>query len=143
MKIVAINKKAYHDFQVLEKYEAGIVLTGEEVRAVREGRVNLKGSFAKIMNNELWLLNSYIKSKEADRTRKLLVHKRELKRLLGKLQEKGLSLVPLKMYFKNNVAKIELGLCRGLKLYDKRERIKKRDAERQIRSSKQEILNNI
>jgi len=143
MKIVAVNKKAYHDFQVLEKYEAGLVLTGEEVRAVREGRVNLKGSFAKIMNNELWLLNGYIKSKEADRTRKLLVHKRELKRLLGKLQERGLSLVPLKMYFKNNVAKIELGLCRGLKLYDKRERIKKRDAERQIRSSKQEILNNI
>jgi SsrA-binding protein len=143
MKIVAVNKKAYHDFQVLEKYESGIVLTGEEVRAVREGRVNLKGSFAKIMNNELWLLNGYIKSKEADRTRKLLIHKRELKRLLGKLQEKGLSLVPLKMYFKNNVAKIELGLCRGLKLYDKREKIKKRDTDRQIRNSKRKILSNI
>ena len=135
-KIVSVNKKALHDYQALERYEAGIVLQGNEVRAIRQGRVNLKGSFARILNNELWLLNCYISTDNPERTRKLLIKKDEIRRLLGKTNEKGLSLIPLKMYFKNNVVKVEIGLCRGLKLYDKREQIKKRDQSREIRNPK-------
>ena len=108
MKVVAVNKKAYHDYQVLEKLEAGIVLTGKEARAVRQGRVQLKSSFARILKDELWLLNAHISSDDPERTRKLLVKKSELRSLIGKTVQKGLSLIPLKMYFKNNVAKVEL-----------------------------------
>ncbi|MCX6807099.1 MAG: SsrA-binding protein SmpB [Candidatus Berkelbacteria bacterium] len=133
MKIITVNKKAYHDYQVLETYETGVVLTGKEVRAIRNGRVNLKATFARIFNDELWLLNAHISTDDPVRTRKLLVKKEELKRLIGKIQEKNLTLIPLKMYFKNNRVKIELGLCQGLRSYDKREKIKKRDVEREIR----------
>ena len=136
MKIVALNKKAYHDFQILEKIEAGIVLTGKEARAVRQGRVQLKGSFARILKDELWLLNAHISSDNPERDRKLLVKKSELKTLIGKTIQKGLSLIPLRVYFKNNVAKIEIGLCKGLKKWDKRERIKRRDLERQMLNAK-------
>jgi len=134
MKIVTVNKKALQDYAILEKIETGIVLTGKEVRAIREGKADLKGSFAKIFNDELWLLNSYVGVlEEPDRTRKLLVKKIELKRLIGKVQEKNLTLIPIKMYFKNNMVKVELGLGRGLKKYDKREQIKKRDINRQLK----------
>lgn len=138
-QIITVNKKALSDYQVLEKLEAGIALEGKEVRAIREGRVNLKGSFAKILNNELWLLNCYIYGENPDRNRKLLIHKKELKRLIGKTQEKGLTLVPIKMYFKNNVVKVELGLCKGLKIYDKREKIKKKEMKKEIRMGPYQI----
>lgn len=131
-KIVAVNKKAFADYEILEKYEAGIVLNGKEVRSIRDGRVNLKGSFARVMGDELWLINCYIASEEPDRTRKLLVHKKELTRLIGKMQEQGLTLLPLRLYFKNNRIKLELGLARGLKIYDKREKIKKREIQRKM-----------
>ena len=131
MKIIAYNKKALHDYEILENIEAGISLIGKEVRAIRDGKVQLTGSYAKILNNELWLLNAHIGVlDDPERTRKLLVKKVELKRLYGKVMEKKLTLIPLKMYFKNNMAKVELGLGRGMKNYDKRQQIKQRDLER-------------
>ena len=137
MKIIALNKKALHDYEILEKIEAGISLIGKEVRAIRDGKVQLTGSYAKILNNELWLLNSHVGVLEdPERTRKLLVKKVELKRLYGKVMEKKLTLIPLRMYFKNNMAKVELGLGRGMKNYDKRQQIKQRDLDREIRSGK-------
>jgi SsrA-binding protein len=133
-KIVAVNKRAYHDYDILEKYEAGIVLTGKEVKAARAGKVSLAGGIAKILNQELWLLNCHMAgAEEPERTRKLLVHKRELKKLFGKTQVRGLYLIPIRMYFKNNVAKVELGIARPRKLYDKREIIKKIDTDRLIK----------
>lgn len=133
-KIVTINKKAYHDYDILDKYEAGIVLTGEEVKAIRKGAVSLIGGVARIINEELWMLNCHVGGvKNPERTRKLLVHKREIKKLFGKTQIRGLYLIPLRMYFKNNVAKVELGLARLRKLHDKREVIKKREWEREKR----------
>ena len=133
MKIIAQNRKALYEYQILEKIEAGIALSGKEVRAIREGRANLAGSFAKVLSNELWLLNSHVGVVEGpERNRKLLVKKAELKRFMGKTQEKKLTLIPLRLYFKNNVIKVELGLGRGLKKYDKREKIKKRDLDREI-----------
>ncbi|ABB14089.1 MULTISPECIES: SsrA-binding protein SmpB [Carboxydothermus] len=139
-KIIAENRKAYHDYHILEKYEAGIALKGTEVKSIRLGRVNLRDSFARIENGELWLYNMHISpyeqgnrfNHEPKRPRKLLMHKREIMRLFGKTREKGLTLVPLKLYFKGNYAKIELGLAKGKKIYDKREEMAKRDAAREI-----------
>lgn len=128
MKLVASNKKAYYNYQILEKLEAGIVLTGEEAKAVRAGKIDLTGSFARIINNELWLLNCYIGGIE--RNRKLLVKKSEIKKLFGKSQIKGLYLIPTRAYFKKNFLKIELATARIKKLYDKREAIKERDRRR-------------
>ncbi|MEK6681600.1 MAG: SsrA-binding protein SmpB [Nitrospirota bacterium] len=140
MKIVATNKKAYHDYHIEETYEAGMALQGTEVKSLREGKANLKDSFARIEKDEIFLLNCHISpyshgniaNHDPMRTRKLLLHKREIQRLIGKIQQKGYALIPLKIYFKNEKAKVELGLAKGKKAYDKREDIKKREADREM-----------
>jgi SsrA-binding protein len=139
-KIIAINRKARHDYEILESFEAGMALTGTEVKSLREGRVNLKDSYARVENGEVFLVNSHIspyshgniQNHEPLRERKLLLHKSEIKRLRGKTEERGLTLVPLKIYFVQGRAKVELALARGKKQYDKREQIKRRDADREI-----------
>lgn len=136
----ATNREAFHNYEILEKLEAGIQLTGPEVKSVKNGSVSLKGSFATIHNNELHLLNTHIGlykpaatiKQEPDRTRRLLVHRHDIDRLIGKIRSAGLTLVPLSMYGKNGLIKVELGLGRGKKAYDKRQSIKKRDVKRQI-----------
>ena len=140
VKVVATNRKARHDFIIEDTFEAGLVLTGSEIKSVRAGQVNLRDSYATIRDGELWLINVHIsmykqassQNHEPRRDRKLLVHRREINRLAGKLQEKGLTLVPLRLYLKDSWAKIELGLGRGKKLYDKRQSLRERDDRRQI-----------
>lgn len=140
VKVVASNRKARHDYHIEDTFEAGIVLTGSEIKSIRAGQVNLRDSFAIVRNGELWLMNTHIApyhqasytNHEPRRDRKLLMHRREINRLSGKLQEKGLTLIPLQIYLKNSRAKIELGLARGKKLYDKRESLRERDDRRQI-----------
>ncbi|MGQ9496833.1 MAG: SsrA-binding protein SmpB [Desulfotomaculales bacterium] len=140
VKVVCQNRKAWHDYQILETYEAGMVLTGTEVKSLRAGRANLKDSFARIGDGELWLENMHISPYEQGnrfnhdpkRARKLLMHKREIMRLWGRTREKGLTLVPLKVYFKDGRAKVELALARGKKVYDKREEIARREARREL-----------
>ena len=135
------NKKAYFDYFIIEEIEAGIVLTGTEIKSVRGNHVQLKDSFVRIKDNEAYVLNMNIsKYKEAnqfnheeDRTRKLLLHRKEIKKLKDKTQVEGMSIVPLKMYIKDDHAKLLIGLVKGKKLYDKRETIKKRDLEREAR----------
>ncbi|MHB8482200.1 MAG: SsrA-binding protein SmpB [Nitrospiria bacterium] len=138
--ITISNKKAFHDFFIDETYEAGICLTGTEVKSIRGGQVNLKDSFARAEENGVYLyhchISPYTHGNRANvdplRTRKLLLHKKEINRLLGKTLQKGLTLVPLKMYFKNGKAKVELGLARGKKSFDKREDLKARAAKREV-----------
>jgi SsrA-binding protein len=145
-KTVASNRKAYHDYFVEETYEAGVALTGTEIKSVRMGRVNLRDSYAQVKDGELWMLNVHISPYEhgsyanpdPKRPRKLLMHKREIYRLQGKVQEKGYTLIPLRMYIKDNLAKVEIGLARGKKLYDKRETIAKRESERAIQRTLKE-----
>ncbi len=140
IKVVATNRKARHEYEIIETMEAGIVLTGTEIKSVREGKVSLKEGFAIIKDGEVWLMDVHIApythghrdNHDPRRPRKLLLHRREIDRLQGKLQEKGWTLVPLKMYLKNNRAKVELALVRGKKKYDKRKAIAKRDAEREM-----------
>ncbi len=140
VKTVAINRKARHDYHIEDSFEAGIVLQGSEIKSIRAGQVNLRDGFAAFYNDELWLMNTHIspykpasrENHEPTRQRKLLLHRRELNRLMGKLQEKGLTLVPLKMYLKNGLAKLEIGLARGKKQYDKRQSLKEKDDKRQI-----------
>jgi SsrA-binding protein len=135
-----VNRQAYHDYFIDETYEAGIALTGTEVKSIREGRVNLRGAFARIKNDEVWLEGAHIAEYEQGtymnhvptRPRKLLLHRREIERLLTSVQAKGLTLIPLRLYFKNNRAKLEIGLARGKKLYDKRQAIAKRDSDREL-----------
>ena len=138
---VAENRKARHDYEIEERYEAGIVLTGTEIKSVRGGKVNLRGSYARIVNGEVVLYDAHISPYEQSgkffnhnptRPRKLLLHRREISRLLGQVREKGLTLVPLRVYFKNRRAKVEIGVARGKKLYDKRQVQSERDARRQI-----------
>ncbi|RPH94593.1 MAG: SsrA-binding protein SmpB [Calditrichaeota bacterium] len=137
-KFTLINKKAFHDYEILEKYEAGIVLQGTEVKAVRQGRASFKDSYAKVINEELWVVNLHISpydhggysNHDPLRQRKLLLHKDEIRRLIGKIEERGLTLAPLKIFFKNGRVKMELGLARGKKLHDKRQDIAKRDQAR-------------
>ncbi len=139
-KILASNRKAYHDYLIEDTIEAGMALQGSEIKSIRASQMNLRDSYAAFMGNELWLFNAHIApytpasrdNHDPRRQRKLLLHRRELNRLGGKLQEKGLTLVPLKVYLKNGRAKIELGLAKGKKLYDKRESMKERDDHRQI-----------
>lgn len=139
-KIITDNRKAKHDYLLLEKFEAGIVLVGTEVKSLRAGRVNLKDSYAQVDNGELFLYNVHISPYEQGsfsnvdpvRKRKLLMHKREIMRLLGKVKEKGLTLVPTKMYFSNGRVKVEIALAQGKKLHDKRESQKQKDAKREI-----------
>ena len=140
IKIIANNKKAYHDYFILEKYEAGIELAGTEVKSLRQGRCNLKDSWCSIVKGELFVNGMHISpyehgniwSKDPVRVRKLLMHKREINKLFGTLQQQGLSLIPLSAYFKGSVVKLELGLCKGKKLYDKREDAAKKSAKRDI-----------
>jgi SsrA-binding protein len=133
MKPIAFNRKALHEYTILEKFEAGIVLTGEEIKAIRQNRVNLAGAFCRIQNGEAWVLNLHIaNTQEPERTRKLLLHKKEIQSLIGKTQQKGLSLIVLSLYIKKNHAKLEIALARGKKLHDRRENLKKRDLRRQM-----------
>lgn len=143
MKVVATNKNAHHNYEILETMEAGLALTGSEVKSIREGRISLKESYADFQGNELFLIDCNISpylaanvfNHEPTRPRKLLLHRRELKRLAGKVQERGLTLIPTRVYLNDRgLVKIELALARGKKTYEKRETIKKRDVEREIRS---------
>ena len=137
---VATNRQAYHDYFVDETIEAGIALTGTEVKSIREGKVNLRGAYARIRDFEVWLENVHIAEYSRGtymnhaplRSRKLLLHRREIDRLTQRIQAKGQTLVPLKLYFKDNRVKVELGLCRGKKLYDKREAIAERETQREL-----------
>lgn len=140
VKTVATNRKARHDYLIEETYEAGLVLTGTEIKSVRAGRVSLRDSFAMVKEGELWLMNAHIApydqgtyaNHEPRRSRKLLMHRREINRIAGKLQEKGFTLVPLRFYLKNNLAKVELGLGRGKKQYDKRTALREKETRREI-----------
>ena len=138
---LAQNKKARHDYLILETIEAGLVLTGTEIKSVRERRINLKDGFAQIHNGEAWLMNVHISeytqgnrfNHDPLRARKLLLHKKEIQKLTGQTSEKGITIVPLKVYLKHGFAKVLLGIAKGKHDYDKRETIKKRDQEREIR----------
>lgn len=141
IELVSQNRKAYHDYFIEETIEAGIMLTGAEVKSLRAGKANLKDSYARIKDSEIFLVNTHISQytkadgfthPDPERTRKLLLHKREITRLLGKTREKGYTLIPTKLYFKDGKAKVELGLAKGKTFYDKREDIKKRDVKREI-----------
>lgn len=141
---LAVNKQARHDYLILEVIEAGLSLSGPEVKAVRAGHVSLKAAYAVVTNGECWLLNAHISpydqagpqpGYEPTRSRKLLLHRRQIDRLVGQLKEKGLTLLPLKLYTRGVRIKCELGLGRGKKLHEKRELIKKRDTEREIRTA--------
>jgi SsrA-binding protein len=141
IKIVCQNKKAFHDYFIEERFEAGMVLVGTEVKSLRLSRANMRDSYASVHKEELYLSNMHISPySQADkftqpeplRKRKLLVHKKEILRLIGKTREKGLTLIPTKIYFKNGKAKIEIGLAKGKKQYDKRETIRRKDVEREM-----------
>ncbi|HSA63185.1 MAG TPA: SsrA-binding protein SmpB [Nitrospira sp.] len=140
-KPVATNRKAFHDYFIEERYEAGIMLQGTEVKSLREGRVNLQDSYASVRGSEVFLHQCHISpyshgnimNHDPTRVRKLLLHKTEIHKLLGKTQQKGLTLIPLRIYFsKRGYAKVELGLAKGKKLYDRRETIKSREAGREV-----------
>ncbi len=140
IKIIAKNKKAAFDYFILTKYEAGIALYGTEIKSIRLGNVNLKDSYCEIEDGEMYVLGMHISpyekgsyfNKEPLRPKKLLMHKREIMTLLGKVKQDGLTLVPLALYFKGSKAKLEIGLCKGKKLYDKRDTIAKKESDRQI-----------
>lgn len=140
VKIISVNKQAQHEYFIEDTLEAGLVLKGTEVKSLRQGRANLKDAYARIRNGEVYLYQmnisvypfAYYDNHEPERPRKLLLHKQEIKRLFGKINEKGFSLIPLKVYFKSGKAKVLLGLARGKKKYDKREEIKRRDAKRDL-----------
>jgi SsrA-binding protein len=140
IKIIASNKKAYYDYQILEKYEAGLVLKGSEVKALRDGKCNLKDGYARIRENEMWLIgitigtykNAGDSGHDPERFRKLLMHRYEIKKIHRKVTEKGITLIPLKIYFKKGIVKIEIGLATGKKEYDKRESLSQRDQEREM-----------
>jgi SsrA-binding protein len=139
-KVIASNRKARHDYAVLDTYEAGVVLMGTEVKSLRLGRASLVDAFATVDDGEVWLRNLHIPeyvqgtwtNHTPRRTRKLLLHRKEIERLIGKTKESGLSLVPLSMYFKDGKVKVELALAKGKKSYDKRQDLAKRDAQREI-----------
>lgn len=140
-KLVTVNRKAYHDYQIEEELEAGIALTGTEIKSIRAGRVNLRDAYARIENGELWLIGCHISpyqqagnffNHEPERPRKLLVHRQELNYLREKVQAKGYTLVPLRMALRKGRAKVDIGLGRGKKLYDKRDALAERDARRDV-----------
>ena len=140
-KTIATNRKARHDYFIDETYEAGIVLTGTEIKSARAGRVNLRDSYVQVKNGELWLIDTHISpyeqagrsGHEPKRPRKLLMHHHEISRLQDKVQEKGYTIVPLRLYLRHNKwAKVEIALARGKKLYDKRQSIRKRDIQREV-----------
>jgi len=139
-KDVAVNRRAYHDYFIDEKYEAGVMLTGTEVKSVRNGRTNLRDGFVRIDNGEAWLENVHISpyaegnlmNHEPMRARKLLLHRKEISSLIGKVKQKGYTLIPLRVYFTRNHAKVEVGLARGKRQYDKRQAIAEREAKREM-----------
>lgn len=139
-KIVARNRKAHHEYHVLDTWEAGIVLTGPEVKSIRAGKVSLAEAFARVEDGEVWLHGMHVSpydpatrwNTDPVRPRKLLLHAREIRRLIGATREKGLTLVPLELYFRRGLAKVTLALARGKKLHDKRETLKRRTAEREM-----------
>ncbi len=139
-KVVATNRKAFHDYFVMETYEAGIALKGTEVKSLRQGEANLRDSYGIIKDGEVWLLGLHISpfdkgninNHDPKRDRKLLLHTGEIRRLIGKVSQKGLTLIPLKIYFRKNIVKVELAVARGKKSYDKREAIAKREIEREL-----------
>ena len=137
---ITVNRRAFHDFAFEDRYEAGLALTGSEVKSLREGRANLKDSYARFFGEELFLVGAHVSpyapasqfGHEPERHRKLLLHRREIDKLRGKIQERGLTLVPLRLYWVKGRAKVELGLGRGKKLHDKREAIKERTERREV-----------
>ena len=138
-KNISVNRKAKHEYTFLQTYEAGIVLQGTEVKSLREGKINFSDSYASIRKNEVWLISMHISpykqgninNHEPVRDRKLLLHKREIRKLTAQINEKGLTLIPYRLYFKKGKVKVELALAKGKKTYDKREDIKKRDLKRE------------
>lgn len=140
------NREAFHHFEILETWEAGIMLAGTEVKSIREGKANLRDAYAALKDGELWLMNLFVspyshgnrENHEERRTRKLLLNRAELEKLKGRTVEKGLTIVPLKLYFKGNRVKVEIGLARGKKLYDKREASMKRTVERETQAALKE-----
>ena len=145
-KNVAENRKAFHDYHILETFEAGVALLGTEVKAIREGNVNLRDSYAQVSGGEVWVYNIHIKpyshrgysDHEPTRKRKLLLHRQEIRKLIGRTVERGMTLVPTRMYFKNGRVKIALGLAKGKQAHDKRETIKRREADRETRAAVKE-----
>ena len=146
IKIIAENRKARHDYHIDEEFEAGMVLKGTEVKSLRQGRAILKDAYARIKNGEVFIHQmhispypfAYYDNHDPLRPRKLLLHKREIKRLSGKVNEKGLTLIPLKMYFKNGKAKISIALARGKRQYDKRDAIRRRDEQREMERTRKQ-----
>jgi SsrA-binding protein len=140
IKIIATNRKANFEYSILNKYESGIILTGTEVKSLRDSKVNIQDAYGRLISNEVWLINSNISqykygninNHDPLRNRKLLLNKREIRKIKQELQEKGLTLVPLKIYFKGSLIKLEIGIAKGKKLFDKRESIKKREVERKL-----------
>ena len=145
-KNIAENRKAFHDYHIVETFEAGMALLGTEVKSIREGNVNLRDSFARVESGEVWIYNVHINpyshrgssDHEPTRRRKLLLRKAEIRKLIGKIVEKGMTLVPTRMYFQNGYVKVAISLAKGKKAYDKRETIKRRDAERETRAAVKE-----
>ncbi len=142
-RLVTENRKARHDYHILETWEAGVALLGTEVKAIREGRVNLRDSYAKVDNGEVWMMNVHISpyshrgssDHQEMRQRKLLLHAHEIRKMVGKVQEKGLTLVPLDLYFKKGRIKVTLALAKGKQAHDKRETIRKREVDRETRAA--------
>ena len=145
-KIVADNRKAFHDYHILETFEAGIALLGTEVKAIREGRVNLRDSFGRVEDGEVWIHGMHISPyshtgyahHEELRKRKLLLHKDEIRKLIGKVVERGMTLVPVRMYFKNGRVKVAISLAKGKQEHDRRETIKRRETDRETRAAMKE-----
>jgi SsrA-binding protein len=140
IKVISSNRRAAHDYELLERYEAGIALVGTEIKSIRDNRVNLQRSYVQNQGDELWLIDAHIavyepasrENHEPSRPRKLLLHRREINKILTRLAEKGLTLIPTKMYLKDGRAKVEIALARGKKLYDKRAALAKRESDRQV-----------
>jgi SsrA-binding protein len=145
-KYIAENRKAFHDYHIIETFEAGLVLVGTEVKSIREGSANLRDSFARLEGGEVWLYNVHINpyshrgyaDHEPTRKRKLLLHRQEIRKLIGKTVEKGMTLVPTRLYFKNGHVKVSLALAKGKHAHDKRETLKRRDIDRETRAAVKE-----
>ena len=145
-KNIAENRKAFHDYHIVETFETGIVLVGTEVKSIREGSANLRDSFARVEGGEVWVYNVHINpyshrgyaNHEPTRKRKLLLHRQEIRKLIGKTVEKGMTLVPTRLYFKNGHVKVSLALAKGKQAHDKRETVKRREAERETRAAVKE-----
>ncbi len=148
-KNITVNRKARHEYTILQTFEAGIVLTGTEVKSLRQGKANLVDSYANLKNGEMWLFGVHISEYNQGninnhvptRTRKLLLNKSEIRKLIGKVKEKGLTLIPLRLYFKNGKVKVELALAKGKKVYDKREAIAKKDLKERTRKTNKILIN--